>query len=259
MPMKPVAALCVAATLFLSACSISKQDSGTFWSVPEDEGRVVTNSAIYEGIQPVRVGFADFSEKEEYVLYRSPRGQAEMVFIEVRERRIRNYALDFNKLVAKSVPLWRFNSNERVEFEPSMNVKGTFSDFWVRRYTQVSSGRSCIGFVGAWDNNASDPDFRPTKALFGYHCAPSGTALTDEDAKNFVTSLDIRGISIPLRIETAYILDDLKPEPPSRREQVAQLVIAQDGIAGGVSGLPAFPLLIARTFPTGDGCPTINC
>ncbi len=250
-----------AAFLVLAAtgCSVTKQDAGTFRTPIEDRGRVVTDASAFTNINPIRVTFEDFREFEEYSLFRSERGQAEMLFIEIPERRSQNHILDFSKLVSSAVQMWRFNQETDLKFEPSVSVTNNLGDFWIRRYQQVATGRSCVGFVGTWDLNFSDPSIRPTKALFGYYCQPSGNALSQQDAKRFVTSIDIRGISVPLQIETAYALSKEATPPPSREEQVASLVAAQDGIAGGISGLPAFPLLVARSFPIGDSCPAIQC
>ena len=77
--------------------------------------------------------------------------------------------------------------------------------------------------------------------------------MSAEDAKAFVRGIDIRGVSIPLRVQTAYDLKDGDAPLPPREQQVASLVIAQDGQAGGVSGLPHFPLLASRYYNEHDG------
>lgn len=248
----------VGLALITAGCTLSKQDAGTYRTTLENQGRVTTEIAAFENVEPVRVSFQDMTEFEEYTLFRSERGQSEILFVEVPERRTFNYVLDFNKLVSSTVPMWRFNQNTELSFQPSRSITNRLGDFWMREYTQTGNGRACVGFVGAWDLNFSDPQIRPTKALFGYYCRPRGVELTSEDAENFIKSIDIRGISIPMRVESAYALTK-DTAAPTRAEQVASLVKAQDGVAGGISGLPAFPLLIARSFPIGDSCPISGC
>jgi hypothetical protein len=237
----------------LSACALSKQNTGTFISVPEEQGRISVSATVFDGVTPQRIGFADFSEREEYALYRSPSGQSEMVFLETRREHGRNIVLEFNKKTSDTVPMWRFNQGRTISYGPSEHIRTDLGGFWVQPFQQTDTGRQCTGFFGSWDVRQGDPDLRPTKILFGYHCNTAGTAMSVEDAKAFVRGIDIRGVSIPLRVKTAYDLKDGDAPLPPREQQVASLVIAQDGQAGGISGLPHFPLLVSRYYNEHDG------
>lgn len=246
-------ALGFALLMSLSACAFSKQDTGTFVAVPEDNGRISVSSTAYSGIAPQRIGFADFSEREEYALFRSTSGQAEMLFMETRREHGRNIVLEFNKRISDTVPMWRFNKGRNISYGASEHIKTDLGGFWVQPFQQVDTGRQCAGFFGSWDVRHGDPDLRPTKILFGYHCNVTGTTMSAEDAHAFVRSIDIRGISIPQRVKTAYDLKDGDAPLPPRDQQVANLVIAQDGLAGGIAGLPYFPLLASRYYNEHDG------
>ena len=242
---------CLGATL--SACAYSTVDTGTFVTVPTDKGRVVVDVAAYKGVTPERVGFADFSEREEYTLYRSPKGQAEFLYTETRRENGRNIVLDFDKLIADSVRMWRFNAGHQLNFGASQAIETNLTQFWVQPYKQTDTGRNCVGFSARWDFRPDDPYLRPTKILFGYHCVPAGTPLSVADAQAFVKAIDVRGISIPLRVKTAYDLKKGDAPLPSKQVQTEYLVRAQDGAGGGVSGLPGFPLLISRYYSEHDG------
>jgi hypothetical protein len=63
---------------------------------------------------------------------------------------------------------------------------------------------------------------------------------------------------VPLRIQSAYDLKKPAPPAPPRDQQVANLVLAQDGGGGGIAGMPTFPLLIARVYKSLDG-PCTGC
>jgi len=246
-------ALGTAVLVSLSACALSKQGTGTFVTVPDEQGRISVSSESYQGIAPQRIGFADFTQREEYALFRSETGQSEILFMETRREHGRNIVLEFNKRISDTVPMWRFNQGRTISYGASEHIKTDLGGFWVQPFQQTDTGRPCVGFFGSWDVRHGDPDLRPSKIMFGYHCNVKGTPMSAQDAQAFVQGINIRGISIPLRVKTAYDLKDGDAPLPPREQQVANLVIAQDGLAGGVSGLPDFPLLASRTYNEHDG------
>jgi hypothetical protein len=245
--------------LTLSACAMTKENTGIFRQTADDEARVVVEAAAYRNGAQQRVTYNDPRIMEEYVLYRSDQGQAEILFTQTLPMHKRNTALDFDKLISTSARMWRFNQGQTLTFDESFSVDNRITSFWVQTYRQVEAGRQCAGFSSRWDFRQDDPFYRPSKIMFGYHCAPKGTAFSSADAVAFVKSLDIRGISVPLPINTAYDLQKSPPAPPAHSEQVANMVLVQDGGGGGgIAGLPEFPLLISRTYQTGDK-PCTNC
>lgn len=240
------------ATIVLSSCSISTLDTGTFVSVPEERARISVGSAFYAGVTPQRIGFADSREREEYALYRGADGQAEILYVETRSDLRRELALDFNKLIVDTVTMWRFHQGQTLNFGKTEPLKNDIAQFWVQPFQQTETGRQCVGFSSTWDTRTDDPKLRPSKLMFGYHCVPKGETLAD-GGRAFVAGLQVRGVSVPLRVKTAYDLQAGDAPLPPRDQQAANLVTVQDGIAGGVAGLPAFPLLIGRHYNTNDG------
>ena len=246
------------AAAMLAGCTQTSVDMGTFRSVPEDRGRVVLDTRPYQQTEPTRVSFQDFQQRSEYALYRNQQGQAETFFAEVREENQRNLALEYEELVASTVGMWRFNQGHALAFDSSVSVETDMGGMWMQTYRQTNTGRQCVGFSAKWDIQQDDPKLRPAKVLFGYHCVPRGESLNQEAARDFVRSIEVRGITVPLRIKTAYDLRQGEPPAPGKREQAEQLVIAQDGVAGGVSGLPDFPVWMARPYRNYDK-PCANC
>lgn len=244
--------------LSLSACAATKIDTGIFRQSTEDNARVIVEAAAYKDIPATRITYSDPRIMEEYVLYRSPQGQSEILFTETMRMNAHNTVLDFDKLISTSAILWRFNQGQTLAFDESFNIDNNFANFWVQPYRQVEAGRQCAGFSARWDKRVDDPQYRPSKILFGFHCAPKGLDFKAEDAAQFVKSIEIRGISVPLRIQSAYDLKKPAPPAPPRDQQVANLVLAQDGGGGGIAGMPTFPLLIARVYKSLDG-PCTGC
>ncbi len=241
-----------------SACVTTKDRTGTFLQLNDDQGKIETSAAMYSGIAPLRIQFSDSREIEEYVLYRGPNGQSEILFAETTPFKAHNTALDFDKLIAASANMWRFNQSQNLVFGESVSVKTDIAMFWAQPYQQSSSGRQCVGFSSQWDIRDDDPQFRPSKIMFGYHCSPKGQSFNAEDGIAFVKSIDIRGISVPSAIKSAYDLQKSTAPAPTRDIQVSNLVLAQDGGGGGIAGLPNFPLLIARSFHDFGG-PCASC
>lgn len=249
----------LAVAMMATACAIPDIEQGSYINLTEERGELVVGADAFIGTTPTRIGFVDFLQREEYTLYRSPKGQAELLYLRSRPERTQYTSLAFNKLIARTLPMWRFNQGHPLNLGESFFLRTTLAPFWVQPYTQTDTGRNCAGLYGAWDEDSLDPWQRPRKIVFGYYCVPAGEKLTAEDAKHFVTSIDIRGITLPLQIKTAYELRAGDPPIPPRAEQVKSLVIVEDGLAGGVAGIPDFPILAARSYTPADGECRRNC
>ncbi len=254
--LKTTCLLALAATL--GACSFNKIDTGVFTQPVEPEGRILVEAPAYSGTTPTRVHYSDSRIFEEYALFRSARGQSEMVFSETNPLFKDRTVIDYDKLISSQVPKWRFNIGQTLKFDESFNVDNDFASFWVQPYRQVENGRECAGFSSRWDTRMDDQQLRPSKVMFGFHCAPKGTSFGAADARAFVKAIQIRGISVPLRVESAYALNKKTP-PPAKDVQTTNLVLAQDGAGGGIAGLPEFPLLFARIYNNFDDGGCSNC
>lgn len=232
----------------LVGCATDKRDSGTFVRLEEDKGKVVIGAKAFAQPAQLRVGFADILEREEYALFRGNGGQAETLFVEARNDMHTQTVLTFEYTVARSVQMWRFNQGQPITWGDSHFVPTTYGGGWVRTYHLTKSGHNCVGFATGWDKRPDDPNRRPTKGLFGYACKPAGAPMGESEADEIVKSIDLRGITMPLNIKTAYELTKGDPPALDKSKQVELLVAAQDGAPGGVSGIPEFPLLAALGF-----------
>ncbi|MDA0996924.1 MAG: hypothetical protein O2944_01805 [Proteobacteria bacterium] len=236
----------------LGGCAISKENTGTFAALTDEQGRVVIGAPDFTGPALRRVGFADILEREEYSLFRGSGGQAEALFAEARTDMHAQTVLDFSYLVEAAIKMFRFNQGQAIEFSDAKFVKTSFGGAWTRSYLLTGSGHACIGFYAEWDHRPDDPKRQPSKGLFGYACRPAGKAMPDADALAIVQSIDLQGITVPLRIKSAYNLKKGDPPELPKGHQIELMVAAQDGTPGAKSGLPAFPLLAARGFTMQD-------
>ncbi len=82
--------------LTLSACAMTKENTSIFRQTADDEARVVVEAAAYRNGAQQRVTYNDPRIMEEYVLYRSDQGQAEILFTQTLPMHKRNTALDFD-------------------------------------------------------------------------------------------------------------------------------------------------------------------
>lgn len=258
---KTICALTIAATAVSGCVTVANQDkinTGTFRQLEEDRNMVLLEAPAYADAKPVRVTYNDKRLIEEYTLYRSEKGQAEILYAQVSRNHRGDTALNFQKLIAESLKMWRFNQGQTLKLGETFLMKNAVAEFWVQPYRQIESGRECAGFSSTWDTRPNDRQLRPAKALFGYHCVPKGTSFGPNEAQTFMQSMQIRGVTVPLRIETVYQMKKDDAPPPPKDVQRTYLVLAQDGGGGGIAGMPQFPLLIAAPFTDFDG-PCSDC
>lgn len=258
---KTVCSLTIVTAILGGCTTVANQDkinTGTFRQLEEDRNMVLLETPEYEGTTPTRVTYNDRRLIEEYTLYRSQKGQAEVLYAQVSRHHRGDTALNFQKLIADSLRMWRFNQDKTLKLGETFLVKNAVAEFWVQPYRQVETGRECAGFSATWDTRPNDRQLRPAKALFGYHCAPKGTSFGPNEAQKFMQTMQIRGVTVPLKIETVYQMKKDDAPPPPKDMQRTYLVLAQDGGGGGIAGMPQFPLLIAAPFTDFDG-PCSDC
>lgn len=134
-----------------------------------------------------RVRFADPREFDEYVLYRGSDGERlEAVYLETRWKHGRNVVLNFFEPIDERVLGFAYNAGTQPAFQESQRLDTAFGGMWLRPYRHPVTGQQCAGFMETWDERADDPEFRPSKAIYGYYCAAQGT--TDLAAANRVLS-----------------------------------------------------------------------
>ena len=254
------AVVAVFAAGLLAGCAADAPTGPTagFREVPESRVRLAFDVPMLGGAEPVRVAWRDPLQREEYALFRGAGGaagaQAEAVFLEALPAAAGGTALDIELVVSEGVRAFTFNAGTAIEWGKSRFVESPFGGTWLQPYSLPERQRACAGFGTAWDVATSDPELRPTKAVFGYVCAAEGESLAPEAAAELVRKVDVIGITRPRGIESAYELADAPAAPlPTAERRTELAVIAQDGAPGSRAGLPAFPLLRARPFHAGAG------
>ena len=178
--------------------------------------------------------------------------------LETRPKLENNIVFDIDVTVEETVGYWRFNDGRAGNWADSYSLASPVGQTWVRPYTISAENRSCVGFYSTWDIRQDDPYFRPSKAYFGYFCAAPGKEVSKEDVASFVANIDVRGVSMPLRVTDAYALTLPADHTPSQATQNKLQVAVQDGAGGGLSGLKDFPQLRGRYFRTLE-CLDSNC
>lgn len=153
--------------------------------------------------------------------------------------------LDFSmyRLRSWTVNQWRFNHSpaqlswHSTQLAPvgheAAHAKTIFARF-TRRAPSSASGvsRRCVAFVRAWDVPPDDPRQRPSRAYFGYHCAPVGQALSRTAARRYV--MRIRPAAHKLE---PVLFGDHVPDKPSA------LATARGSVGNNAHyGAPEFPL-----------------
>lgn len=109
-----------------------------------------------------------------------------------------------------------------------------------RRGTDAPA-RTCVAFLRTWAVTVLDPRSRPTRAVFGYHCRPSGDTLDDVDARAWLRRIDTAEPRTP-----EFHLGQRVPHDP-RAGPLAR------GTVDANWGIDAFPFRRLRHFPIGAG------
>lgn len=137
---------------------------------------------------------------------------------------------------------WRFNGDDRLrDWHGPRTLRSGDRAFDVADYTHAAGGhsRDCFAFQRHWATVAEDPRQRPGLALFGYHCAAPGQALTAADVAHFLAGLRV---------------DDRAPRSVHFGDHVADDAAARQrarGRAGALQGNPDFPFRFARYYTIG--------
>lgn len=233
-------------------------DSGLRGLRQADDGtaRVVVSGSALAGAKPVRVQFEDPWEFEEYALFPGTDGsQTEVIYIAARHGTNNHVALEYGRLISDTVVGWNISQRQKIDWQPSQWISTRWGGAWAQPYRLRQANRSCVGFSAGWDDMQDDPQIRPSKAIFGYHCATPGKTLPFADAVAAVQAVGIRGITESIPVASAYDLGAAgKTRPPLAREKAIELaVIAQNGSPGQPSGHPGFPFLLSEIYHVGGG------
>lgn len=241
-------AILVAAAASLAACANApyRLPGERAAELPPDRG-LVTFEADTVGNKAVRrVQYTDNEQRVDYALFEGGGARAEFVYMETKY--FLNVAFDFDFTIRDKVETWNFSKGQPIQWEEATRIYSEFGPAYYRPYRLTAMNRSCFGVSGQWDYESEDPEFRSTRILFGYYCAPPGEALGGDKLLSLVDNIGIKGVTerAPGHAErvTDFYADIEAVQPGGRGRQAIE--VAQAAIDG-------FPFRYARYFFPTDG------
>jgi hypothetical protein len=211
----------------------AKQSAVSIAEIDESVGLVRLSAPWVEDAAIRRVRYVDGTELEEYALYDGPAGRAELFYAAVTHD---HYALADTLNIRLAIERFAFVTGRAVDIGSSGETSSGSVLIFYRPFRLESAARSCLGFKAAWDDVAYDPERRPSKLFFGYHCAAVGTSPDQEVIETAIT----RFVFAPV--------PEMRPAASPPEAEKAALDLARGTARGGDSGIPDFPLLLARRY-----------
>ncbi len=223
--------------LVLAGCASGGSSYQHYAALSENDAHVTfTNDGSVS-----RVGYFDSTEYNEYAAIESASGQGEAFFAAVLPTRDR-HILEFDRLVADTIRMWRFNRDADIPPGDSLRVETDMARFWVRPYRR--GGIACFGYTGGWQRETNDPDHRPRRVLFGYYCRSEGADYSPAEMTAFVNGIRENptvGIQLHRNGGVVGVWARDVGQGPALRDTAA-------GSENAESGLSDFPLLLARRY-----------
>ncbi len=251
------AVVALGATLLLAACAANPKSA---WNVDPAVAAVEPGAEVLHMKAPglpetgtLRARYLDNYQEEEYVLYRGENGaQAEAITIEASQYGYGaqpgdRHVLEFRKITRDTVDLWNMTKTADPMFGQAIPYDGKLP-YYLLPFERRDTGQSCFGFHSEFNSDPRDPDGGLyDNQLFGYYCAPKGTALAPADMIAVVNGVEIAGITKPAGPALdLHAFDQLTND--------AQLTAAvQQGMPKGETGSAAFPLDVARIYDDNGG------
>ena len=212
-----------ASAVLLAACNTATTRTV---STPAGAGHVLFESPAFDDTQPVRVGWVNTWQEEEYSRFAGKGAQAEIIYSVADERD--SIVLDFDMTLDKVINNWHAASTRGKKG----STEAPLGTFQYQHFSQA--GRSCVGFLNEWDYRQGDRQLRPAKVLFGYYCGNPGESLSRRTVANVSGDIWIRDIN---RIDFRF---------------TPRLALASSGRPGSVGNLQ-FPYAPAQRFEDADG------
>jgi len=224
----------------VAACAGPAAEPGRVGWLGPDEHRIVVTAKDFAQAAPLRVGYADVWQTEEYAVFESGGRRLELVFAEARKTF--TVALEYEMPITSMVPTWNANAGRDLAWGPVERFDWPPGVWFYRTYRAGEPRRPCVGLLVEWDEIVGDPAGRPRRVLFGYACAAAGEALGDDEARAL-----IRGIMVRSRYGRAG------RRSGARRgsDGAAALAAARGRGADAQSGNPEFPFAFARFYSEG--------
>jgi hypothetical protein len=235
----------------LSACAIPDTARSGLRPLDDKTALLAFNGGPFEGSVRERMMFADPSQREEYGLFKSDAGIAEVVYLTTRHYHVNTLSLNSWVTLDKMINSWNYTRGDAQPAEDAYFFEAGWVGMWVKPFALGSHRQSCAGFSAEWDHPGADPNFRPSKKLFGYVCANPGATLSRSDLDKRLMEVGVRGINIRHDGETIEI--GALPKTPSQTE-------LRSLVQQGSFGTPDFPFIIAHIFSRETGCGTaLDC
>jgi len=176
-------ALIGASAMVLAACNtVSNRTVAT----PQGAGHVLFEATAFTETAPVRVGWVDTWQEEEYSRFAGKGAQAEIIYSVADERD--SVVLDFDMTLDRVIGNWHAG----VSLGEKGNAEAPLGTFQYQHFAKA--GRACVGFLNEWDYRVGDRQLRPAKVLFGYYCGNSGRSFSRGDVASLLSDIWIRDI-----------------------------------------------------------------
>jgi hypothetical protein len=241
-----LAALALSVASALAACAGPATEPGRVDWLGKGEHRIVVTAEAFAEAEPLRVGFADSWQTEEYAVFETGGRRLELVFAEAS--RSFTVALDYQMPITAMVPTWNANARRDLAWGPLGRFDWRPGTWFYRIYQAGELGRPCVGLLIEWDEIGADPDNRPRRVLFGYACAAAGEALEDAEVRAL-----IRGIAVGPPGGRAGWRFGARRAAAAGDQGAPALAAARGQGAVADSGNPRFPFAFARFYSEGGG------
>ena len=177
--------------------------------VPPDQAHVEFTGAELANDPKAAVRAYAARQNQEYLLFQGGGAQAEMIYNAMPlVQGVNGVAIDALQFYPferdKRAAIWKINQSEPIEWGKRDTLVAQLDPLYGEQkveyvpYTLTQSQRPCFSFESVWDQPAYDPDFSPRKVLFGYYCAPAGSALDKQQIAGVIESLQVRSTPHPL-------------------------------------------------------------
>lgn len=231
---------------FLGACTTPDGARTGLRSLDETNGIVEFANPPFGDEAKTRILYATANEREEYVLYEQAGHQAEFVYITTRHLHLTNLVINRPFSTVTIGEDFRYNQNASIEEGKAFKISLNGIRFWGKPYRLPERDKTCGLISGKWDQPPDD--LRPGKVLFGYFCQPGSTELSEDQIKETVGKIGLRGITVNA-IDGGVAV----PALDQTASQEALLAEAR-GQDQETRGNTAFPYKAVRYFKRDDNC-----
>jgi len=145
--------------------------------------RILFEAPAFAGQQVSRAKITDTWQREEYALFRSPRAQAEIVYLAATARET---SLEMDVTLKTMIRRWNFNGQAGITWGEEFEA---FGRVFVLPYLQPD--HACFGFSAEWAPALDDPESNPSKILFDYYCELVAAPLTRTRVNALVDSIEV--------------------------------------------------------------------